>query len=150
LVLRAVNADFKRLDPHKADLQRWRESFAHELRLRGVEARATKRVTRGMTRAGQPRWSLEAKEQGRLLSDRGDLLASGQKTMLRALTAWKRVYDALASSTNPADQQLARDVKTYLARTSLAQELTAQHLARQPTEHRLVQQQPKRKAGRSR
>jgi hypothetical protein len=35
-----------RLNPRKADLQRWREWFAHELRQRGVEAEATRRASR--------------------------------------------------------------------------------------------------------
>lgn len=39
----------KRLNPRKADLQRWREVFAENLRALGVEANATPRIARGVT-----------------------------------------------------------------------------------------------------
>lgn len=50
LCVKAVDHDGIRLNPRKADLQRWREAFAHELRVRGVDAVATKRIVRGRTR----------------------------------------------------------------------------------------------------
>ena len=40
----------KRLNPRKADLQRWRERFAEQLRGQGIEANATKRAARGVTK----------------------------------------------------------------------------------------------------
>lgn len=39
----------KRLNPRKADLQRWRERFAENLRELGIEANATPRAARGVT-----------------------------------------------------------------------------------------------------
>lgn len=43
----------QRLNPHKADLQDWREAFSVELRARKVEAEATPRRARGVVRKGQ-------------------------------------------------------------------------------------------------
>jgi len=40
----------ERLNPRKADLELWRQTFAQALRDRGVEAEATPRRARGMTR----------------------------------------------------------------------------------------------------
>ena len=40
----------ERLNPRKADLQRWRETFAEQLREWGVDAEATRQVTRGEQR----------------------------------------------------------------------------------------------------
>lgn len=40
----------KRLNPRKADLQRWRERFAEQLREQGIEANATQRAARGVTK----------------------------------------------------------------------------------------------------
>jgi hypothetical protein len=37
----------KRLNPHKADLHRWRETFAERLRGWGIDAEATRQPTRG-------------------------------------------------------------------------------------------------------
>jgi hypothetical protein len=42
--------DGTRLNPRKGDLQAWREAFAQALRDRGIEAEATPRRTRGVTR----------------------------------------------------------------------------------------------------
>ncbi|HEY8706892.1 MAG TPA: relaxase/mobilization nuclease domain-containing protein, partial [Burkholderiaceae bacterium] len=48
--VRAESKHGKRLNPRKADLHRWRETFAEKLRDRGVEAEATRQVTRGVGR----------------------------------------------------------------------------------------------------
>jgi hypothetical protein len=142
LLVRIVDCDFKRLNPRKADLQRWREAFARELRLRGVEARATRRVTRGVAHAGQPLWNIEAKEQGRLGRDRSDLLASGQNTMSRALSAWGHIHNALAASPDAADRQLAQQVKEYLASTPMVRHMAgrAQIEQEQRQQHEAPQQ----------
>lgn len=50
LAVQARGADGSRLNPRKADLQAWREAFAEALRDRGVEAEATPRRARGVTR----------------------------------------------------------------------------------------------------
>lgn len=43
----------RRLNPKKADLEAWRQAFAQALRDRGVEAEATPRRARGVTRMGE-------------------------------------------------------------------------------------------------
>jgi len=53
LTVRMLGSDGERLNPRKADLQAWRESFAHALRERSVEAEATPRRTRGVTRKAE-------------------------------------------------------------------------------------------------
>lgn len=50
LTVRSLGADGERLNPRKADLQLWRERFAHALRARSVEAEATPRRARAVTR----------------------------------------------------------------------------------------------------
>ena len=50
LAVRALGDHGERLDPRKADLEAWRQSFAQALRDRGVEAEATPRRARGVTR----------------------------------------------------------------------------------------------------
>lgn len=44
----------ERLNPRKADLEHWRQIFAQALRDRGVEAEATPRRARGVTRKAEP------------------------------------------------------------------------------------------------
>ncbi|MBM3655037.1 MAG: type VI secretion protein [Alphaproteobacteria bacterium] len=50
LTVRSLGYNGRRLNPRKADLQVWRERFAGELRLRGIDAEATPRRTRGRVR----------------------------------------------------------------------------------------------------
>jgi hypothetical protein len=154
LVVRAVNSDFKRLNPRKTDLHRWRETFAAQLRLRGVEARATRRATRGVTQAGyKQQWEVDALGRGRLRRDRGRDVALGEDTMLAALTAWKHVHNALAKSADLQDQQLARDVKAYLAGTPMAAHMAeAQRAqrAQQSEQHQAIKQDVSRATRRSR
>ncbi len=52
--VRAESKHGKRLNPRKADLHRWRETFAEKLRERGVEAEATRQATRGRNRNYDP------------------------------------------------------------------------------------------------
>lgn len=54
LAVRAVGRDGRRLAPGPADLQRWRERFARELRRLGLEAAATPRLARGPGRNAAP------------------------------------------------------------------------------------------------
>lgn len=50
IAVRALGDDGERLRPKKADLEAWRQVFAQALRDRGVEAEATPRRARGVTR----------------------------------------------------------------------------------------------------
>lgn len=53
LTVRALGRDGERLNPRKADLQLWRETFAAALRDRSVEAEATPRRARGVVRKAE-------------------------------------------------------------------------------------------------
>ena len=53
LTVRMFGRDGERLNPRKADLQAWREQFAHRLRERSVEAEATPRRARGVVRKAE-------------------------------------------------------------------------------------------------
>ncbi len=53
LAIRALGDQGERLNPKKADLETWRQVFAQALRDRGVEAEATPRRARGVTRKAE-------------------------------------------------------------------------------------------------
>ena len=57
--VRAESKHGKRLNPRKADLHRWRETFAEKLRDQGVEAEAMRQATRGRSRNHDPVWRIE-------------------------------------------------------------------------------------------
>jgi Relaxase/Mobilisation nuclease domain len=53
IVVNNTGDDLRRLSHKRADLQRWREVFARELRQRGVDANATPRKARGVVKKGE-------------------------------------------------------------------------------------------------
>lgn len=52
-VVKATSLTGKRLNPRKKDLQRWREGFAEKLRDHGIEANATQRKYRGVSKRSE-------------------------------------------------------------------------------------------------
>jgi len=64
LCVKAVGRDMVRLNPRKADLQAWRESFAEKLREHGIEANATPRAVRGKVRRAEKQAVLHIEKRG--------------------------------------------------------------------------------------
>jgi hypothetical protein len=123
LSVRAESKHGKRLNPRKADLHRWRETFAEKLRGYGVEAEAT----RGRSRNYEPLWRIKAREGGRLRTGR-----SSAKSDLRArassaevMDAWMQVGRALASSSDQADRALAQSINAFVQEMSAGAAPTA-------------------------
>ena len=64
----SVKAESKhgvRLNPKKADLHRWRETFAERLREWGIDAEATRQAVRAVVRNYPDLWRKRAAEEGR-------------------------------------------------------------------------------------
>ncbi len=118
--VRAESKHGKRLNPRKADLHRWRETFAEKLRGHGVEAEATRQATRGRTRNFDPLWRIKAREDGRLRTSRPNAKSSAttRSTRAEAVEAWMRVGRALATSTDRADLDLARSIAVFVKEMS--------------------------------
>jgi hypothetical protein len=114
--VRAESKHGKRLNPRKADLHRWRETFAEKLRDRGVEAEATRQATRGRCRNYDPLWRLKAREAGRLRTSRADAKSGAQAraTLAQAAGAWLHIGRALALSGDAADRDLARVIMGFV------------------------------------
>jgi hypothetical protein len=64
--VRAEGRDGRRLNPRKADLHRWRETFAEKLRELGIDAEATRQAARGAVRNYDAIWRTKARKSGRL------------------------------------------------------------------------------------
>jgi hypothetical protein len=66
LSIRSLGDSGERLNPKKGDLETWRQTFAQALRDRGVEAEATPRRTRGVTRKAErgPLWRMRQRYEG--------------------------------------------------------------------------------------
>jgi len=64
LCVKAMGKDGIRLNPRKADLQRWREMFAEKLIDHGIEANATRRPVRGVTKRPKKQPVLHMEKRG--------------------------------------------------------------------------------------
>ncbi len=113
--VRAESMLGKRLNPRKADLHRWRETFAEKLRGHGVDAEATRQATRGRNRKHDDLWRIKARQEGRLLTTRtgGKSSSQARTTRSEAAKAWVHVGDALARSGDFDDRELARSIAEY-------------------------------------
>jgi hypothetical protein len=119
--VRAESKLGRRLNPRKADLQRWRETFAEKLRGYGIEAEATRQATRGRSRNPDDLWRLKAQVDGRLQSGRPSRIggANASATRRQANEAWRHIGHALAGSDAPSDIQLGRSIASFLKEMQL-------------------------------
>ena len=123
LSVRAESVHGRRLNPRKADLQRWRETFAEKLRGWGIDADATRQATRGQVRRYEPLWRIKAREDGRLRSSTPESKsgAAAERSRKEAIVAWARIARGLATSPDPADQALVAQVDEYVRKTPFGQ-----------------------------
>ena len=120
--VRAESKHGKRLNPRKADLHRWRETFAEKLRSWGIEAEATRQASRGNARNYDPLWRVKAGQDGRLRTTRarfkvGAAVLAGRA---EAAEAWGHIAEALAGSADPGDRNLAQAVARFVHETPAA------------------------------
>lgn len=133
LAVRRLGRDGERLNPRKADLQVWREGFARALRDRSIEAEATPRRARGVTRKAERTPIRKMRE--RFVAGKGDLpetLAAAYRDALRdggGRGPWLEAIQArelamrralvaetvrLGQSDRPADRALASVVERFV------------------------------------
>jgi hypothetical protein len=131
--VRAESRHGKRLNPRKADLHRWRETFAEKLRGHGIEAEATRQATRGRSRNSDPLWRLKAREDGRLRTTRPGAKNGGRAVATRAeaVEAWRQLSQALAKSGSLEDRKLAGAIAGFVKEMQVSQAATPQRAARE-------------------
>jgi hypothetical protein len=115
LTVRAEGKDGRRLNPRKADLRRWRESFAEKLRERGIDAEASLQFTRGGSRRTERLWQRKARDKGCDHGPREGEQAPVKLTRSRrdAAQAWCEIAKALVSSPDAEDRELAQSIVQY-------------------------------------
>ena len=116
LSVKAVSKHGQRLNPRKADLHHWRETFAERLQEWGIDAEATRQASRGEYRNRDELWRIKAREQGTLTKDRPKKKSGEPQRLSRqaALDAWRQIFLALADSRSKDDQELARRIATFV------------------------------------
>jgi Relaxase/Mobilisation nuclease domain len=118
LAVRAERSDGVRLNPRKADLQRWRETFAARLQDRGIDAVATRSLTRNVGIRQRQIWEARIGPDGRdrMRPPRARGAAGVKQAREEALEAWGHIAKGLMSSEDKSDQALAIEVTSYLSR----------------------------------
>lgn len=147
LVMKAVSEQGVRLHIKKATLRHWRAEFAHHLRLLGVEANATERAVRGVSksahkdgiyRAGLRGESTYLRAQAEAVARellRGDIRVDpGKRLLIETRNHVVRGWSQVASLLEHGGQRgLAEDVRRFVADMSpprAGRELVAAELAR--------------------
>ncbi|MCC7288344.1 MAG: relaxase/mobilization nuclease domain-containing protein [Burkholderiaceae bacterium] len=121
LSVRAESRHGKRLNPRKADLHRWRETFAEKLRSYGLRANATRQITRGELHPQRELWQTWARDEGRLRRPLpGPEPAKGGAPPKLSVEAWARMGRALAESATSDDRELAQAITRYFYRMPAA------------------------------
>lgn len=125
LSVRAESKHGRRLNPRKADLHRWRETFAEKLRDRGIDAEATRQATRGTTRNYGALWQVKARQDGRLSRPVVDHKSGVAALASRddAAHAWSRIARALAQSSDSGDRDLAASIEDFVSRSPSSRDL---------------------------
>ena len=115
LSVKAESRQGQRLNPRKADLQRWRETFAERLRSWGIEAEASPQIARGGSRRTERLWHRKARDDGREVGLREGEQAPVKLTRSRrdAAQAWCEIAKALASSGDVDDRKLGQAIVQY-------------------------------------
>ncbi len=139
VTVRAVGNDGRRLRADPKDLQVWRERFARELRRHGVEAEATPRQARGQVRKADGIAVHKIEKRGTIPTARlreADQAAREAKAVTpRPAYNWEaeigqrqraiqQAYldraELLSEGNDPADRQLAKDIKRFVAEMPIA------------------------------
>lgn len=142
--VKAESMDGHRLNPRKADLQRWREKFAYELRERGIEAEATRRKTRmHAERVDQP-WAGDRKEREK--REAGPLPEKPQwtaypervkewlETEARTDELYKNIIASLGRSKERQDVVLAQELQGFIQGRNAGRQQPAQQRTNQQAE----------------
>ncbi|MBS0155840.1 MAG: hypothetical protein JSS38_14685 [Nitrospira sp.] len=121
LTVKAAGLDGVRLNPRKADLQRWREGFAEALREHGIEATTTSRIHR----TTHERWRIQhlhdRTTQSKLI-DRQNRMTHTPRKQRQVMHHYAQVMKTLARSDRGEDRQLAVDLVRYLEGQGRTQE----------------------------
>ena len=144
LSVKAESKHGERLNPRKADLHRWRETFAERLREWGIDAEATRQAVRGAVRNYPDLWRKKAALEGRQHEPRPERKV-GQAALAsrrNAGQAWANIAAALGGSPDPMDKRLALDIERFVTGRTVDRPAVK--------EQTRLPQEPQRDIGRSR
>lgn len=113
LTVKAAGLDGIRLNPRKADLQRWREGFAEALREHGIEATTTSRIHRTTHERWRVQHLRDRLTKAKVLDRKKRETHTPGKNQ-EVIHHYNQVMKTLARSERGEDRQLAVDLVRYL------------------------------------
>ena len=141
LSVRAESRHGKRLNPRKADLQRWRETFAEKLRGWGIDAEATpagharRRPQLRASGASRPR-----RRAGSDTSPGAQDRPEARTSRKEAGAAWANIFAALRASDSPTDRSYAAAIERWVRERGAIREVGrkpwSKHFSESPTSSR--------------
>lgn len=114
-VLAAPLTKGKRLNPRKADLQRWREGFAEQLRQRGIDANATPRRARGATHQTQRQTAHHVRKRQPLQFVPVSNPMEWPRVYKATLDVWKHLARAMRDAPTQTDRDAANQIEDFAA-----------------------------------
>ena len=136
LTVKSLGFDLTRLNPRKADLAEWRESFAEQMRQQGWDAEATPRRARGVILKPMKQivWNLEnakgrpgSRAQAAKIKEAATELKQGRggtanpyrkqivETQKLVRQGWLDGANTLDASPNSEDKALAQKIRSFVA-----------------------------------
>lgn len=105
--------------------QRWRESFAAQLRHLGVDAEATSQPCRGANRKAEPSWRRQARAMKTLPNEAAPKKSGDRYHTNRAdvMHAWAHIMTALSRSLEPNERELAQKIAAFIRDTPFVVEV---------------------------
>ena len=133
LSIKTLGWSGQRLNPRKADLQRWRERFAEQLRAHGIEANATSRLARLRHERGESRAVVALKDRREFSApgsregpERRARRGNAKKLEAKRLAYYALAIEVLSRSEDPADNQLSCEMEKHFGIRSVKYLDTAQ------------------------
>lgn len=105
----------KRLNPRKADLQRWREGFAEQLREIGIDANATPWRARGVTSKPVPQSRHHVRKRHSISFKAVTQTTAWPYIYKGALDAWQKMARALSNSPDDSDQHSGKLIEQFIS-----------------------------------
>jgi len=139
--VRAESKYGKRLNPKKADLHRWRETFAEKLRGWGLDAEASRQVSRAVDRNYPSLWRQKAAAEGRERHPRPERKTGSNAIRSRkdAGVAWANLFAALRASDSAADRASAAAIERWVRGRGVTRDLGNKSVERGPEPRRDIE-----------
>ena len=130
--VRAESKHGRRLNPRKADLQRWRETFAEKLRGWGIDAEASRQASRGVDRNYPSLWRQKAAAEGRERHPRSERKTGSNaiKSRKDAGVAWANLFAALHASDSAMDRASTSAIERWVRGRSVIRDVGKEPIER--------------------